>query len=41
MNNQTITVFYKWTANPGKFDELKEIYEEVRRRHGSKMNQIP
>jgi quinol monooxygenase YgiN len=24
-----ITVFYKWTANPGKLDELKSIYEQV------------
>ena len=29
MNNQAITVFYKWTAKPGKFDELKAIYDEV------------
>ena len=29
MNNQEITVFYKWTAKPGKFDELKAIYKEV------------
>ena len=29
MNNQAITVFYKWTAKPGKFDELKAIYKEV------------
>lgn len=29
MNNQAITVFYKWTANPGKFDELKAIYDNV------------
>ncbi len=29
MNNQEITVFYKWTAKPGKLDELKAIYEEV------------
>ncbi len=27
--NQNITVFYKWTANPGKFDELKSIYDNV------------
>jgi quinol monooxygenase YgiN len=31
MKNQEITVFYKWTAHPGKFDELKAIYEEVLR----------
>ena len=29
MNNQAITVFYKWTAKPGKFDELKAIYDSV------------
>ena len=29
MNNQEITVFYKWTAKPGKLDELKAIYQEV------------
>ncbi len=29
MNSQEITVFYKWTAKPGKLDELKAIYEEV------------
>ncbi|NET32922.1 MAG: hypothetical protein F6K19_13045 [Cyanothece sp. SIO1E1] len=29
MGNQSITVFYKWTAKPGKFDELKTIYAEV------------
>ena len=29
MNNQEITVFYKWTAREGKFDELKSIYKEV------------
>ncbi len=29
MNSQAITVFYKWTAHPGKFDQLKEIYDEV------------
>ena len=29
MENQEITVFYKWTAHPGKLDELKAIYEEV------------
>ena len=28
-NNQSITVFYKWTAKPGKFDELKAIYDNV------------
>ena len=31
MNNQEITVFYKWTAKPGKFDELKAIYQQVRK----------
>jgi len=30
MNSQEeITVFYKWTAKPGKLDELKAIYQEV------------
>jgi quinol monooxygenase YgiN len=29
MNNQEITVVYKWTANPGKSEELKAIYREV------------
>ena len=29
MKNDQITVFYKWTANPGKQDELKAIYEDV------------
>ena len=29
MKDQAITVFYKWTANPGKFDELKAIYNDV------------
>ncbi len=29
MKNQEITVVYKWTANPGKTDELKAIYKEV------------
>ena len=29
MNNQEITVVYKWTAKPGKADELKAIYKEV------------
>ena len=28
-SEQNITVFYKWTANPGKFDELKSIYHNV------------
>ncbi len=28
MNKQEITVFYKWTAKPGKLDELKAIYQE-------------
>ena len=31
MKDQEITVFYKWTAHPGKLDELKAIYEEVLR----------
>lgn len=29
MKDQAITVFYKWTAKPGKFDELKAIYDNV------------
>ena len=29
MNNQEITVVYKWIAKPGKADELKAIYAEV------------
>ena len=30
MNGQEIMVVYRWTAKPGKLDELKAIYEEVR-----------
>lgn len=29
MSNQEITVVYKWTANPGKAEELQRIYREV------------
>jgi len=29
MTNENITVVYKWTANPGKLDELSAIYENV------------
>ena len=29
MKNRNITVFYKWTAYPGKFEELKAIYDQV------------
>ena len=29
MTNQEIAVVYKWTANPGKAEELKAIYSEV------------
>ena len=29
MNNQDISVIYKWTAKPGKAEELKAIYREV------------
>ncbi len=29
MSTQEITVVYKWTAKPGKLDELKAIYEDV------------
>ena len=29
MNNQAITVVYKWTAKPGQAEALKAIYQEV------------
>ena len=29
MKSQEITVFYKWTAKPGKLDELKAMYQQV------------
>ncbi len=29
MDNQHITVVYKWTAHPGKLEELTSIYAEV------------
>lgn len=29
MNDQHITVVYKWTANPGKLDELAATYAKV------------
>lgn len=29
MENQKITVVYKWTAKPGKGEELRAIYKEV------------
>ena len=29
MTDQHITVIYKWTAKPGKLDELRSIYEQV------------
>lgn len=29
MSNQEITVVYKWTAKPGKAEELQQIYREV------------
>ncbi|MDW3649319.1 MAG: antibiotic biosynthesis monooxygenase [Bacteroidia bacterium] len=29
MKNQSITVVYTWTANPGKSEELKSIYQSV------------
>ena len=29
MTNQQISVVYKWTAKPGKSEELKAIYQEV------------
>ena len=28
--SQEITVVYRWTAKPGKLDELKAIYQQVR-----------
>ena len=31
MSTDEITVVYRWTAKPGKLDELKEIYAEVGR----------
>ena len=31
MQDQQITVVYKWTANPGKLEDLKSIYAEVTR----------
>ena len=29
MTDTHITVVYKWTAKPGKLDELRSIYEQV------------
>lgn len=29
MDHRHVTVVYKWTANPGKLDELTAIYREV------------
>ena len=29
MNSNHVTVVYKWTAHPGKLDELTAIYREV------------
>ena len=29
MSSQEITVVYRWTANEGKLEELKAIYEDV------------
>lgn len=29
MTNEAITVMYKWTAKPGKLDQLKQIYTHV------------
>ena len=29
MNNKHVTVVYKWTAQPGKLDELTAIYRDV------------
>ena len=31
MKSQEITVVYKWTAKPGKAEELKAIYSQVER----------
>ena len=31
MDSKHITVVYKWTANPGKLDELTSIYADVTR----------
>lgn len=31
MDNQHVTVVYKWTAHPGKLEELTAIYAEVTR----------
>jgi quinol monooxygenase YgiN len=31
MQKEHITVVYKWTANPGKIDELSKIYADVTR----------
>ena len=31
MENENITVVYKWTANPGKLSELTGIYQNVTR----------
>ncbi len=29
MDSNHVTVVYKWTANPGRLDELAAIYREV------------
>ena len=29
MNSNHVTVVYKWTAQPGKLDELRSIYQQV------------
>ena len=29
MNGQEITVLYRWTAKPGRFEELRAIYDDV------------
>ncbi len=29
MDSKHVTVVYKWTANPGKLDELTDIYRDV------------
>ena len=31
MSSQHITVVYKWTAQPGKLEQLRTIYEQVTR----------
>ena len=35
MNSNHVTVVYKWTAQPGKLDELTAIYKPGHRRDGA------